>query len=397
MDSKHYKAIDRYYTTAKYYIGINFGCEYTSVSLFPGKNGELISHMFRIPTGFYCNGDDYTLANSDCVIGEFQMCRYHTGLPSKLTPENKKALKIFFSLILNKIFAQCTTLKFNHTTGQANFKICVTYPSDWERMFFYFSDQYRQFLQETVGLFPFACVPEASAINSSLIDTYSIFDSKSQPHLILDINSYTVDFSVFRNTSIIHEGCMGYNVAFDEIIDKIWQYGYTESDNSEENIANMAYVENQREILHLGCAQSKIYQAIYSELDGYLTKLGLGNCCPFIVDVRFRELIPNTESKTKIAFSIYIEYSEIIKIISDYIERLRKALMNGMRQLQSYGISPKQIFLVGDAIKYKIISNMIKDEFPEQIVYIPNCLDYVISDGAALFLHRLDNKIETKG
>ncbi len=48
MDSKHYKSIDKYYTTAKYYIGIDFGYEYTSVSIFPGKNGECISHMFSL-------------------------------------------------------------------------------------------------------------------------------------------------------------------------------------------------------------------------------------------------------------------------------------------------------------------------------------------------------------
>lgn len=396
MDSKHYKAIDRYYTTAKYYIGINFGCEYTSVSLFPGKNGELISHMFRVPTVVYCNGDNYTLADSDFAIGEFQMLPYFKGLPSQLTHENKEALRIFFSLIVNKIFSQCTTLQFNHTTGKANFKICVTYPSCWERMISDLSNQYRQFLQETAGLLPFTCVSEASAINTSFIETTDILDSGDQPYLILDIKSSTVDFTLFQNTSIIHECSMGYNVAFDGIIDKIVQYGYTETDDSEENIANMSFVENQRAILHLGSSESKIYQVVSYELDRYLIRLGAGNSGPFIVDVRLHELIPNTESRTKVAFSIYMEYSDIIKIISEYLKELKEALMIGMRNLQSYDISPKRIFLAGDVIKYNIIFNMIKDLFPDHIVYRPDILEYVVSDGAALFLYSLDNKVNTQ-
>lgn len=394
MGTKYYKEINKY-IPIKYYIGIDVGHEYTSVSCILDQNGECVSHMFRVRTGFLNDGDNSILVDWEIVGRNF--CQVFKRVPSQLTLAEKEALKVFFNLIVNQILDEITALQYNPITGEANFKVCITYPDPWERMIFYFSNEYRQFLQEIVGLLPIECVSEVSAVNAFISENYNFFDSESQTHLILNITSSTVDFSVFRNTSIIHEGCMGYNIAFDEIIDKIMEYAYTKADNSEENIANMTYVKNQREILQLSSAQSTIYQVISSELDKYLNILASGKCCPFMVDVHYRELIPEYKSKSAIAFSIYMEYSQMIKIISEYMECLRKALMNGMRQLQSYDILPKRIFLVGYAIKYKIISNMIKDEFPEQIVYIPNYLDYVISDGAALFLYRLDNKIETKG
>ena len=155
MGKKYYKAINKYYTPTKYFIGVDLGLEYTSISRFSEKNGECMSHVFRVQTGFLRNnGNDTLLESSDCILAKSQFFRNFLALPSYLTQERKDAFNIFFKLIVTKILEGDPELQYNSATGEANFKICITYPFSWEICRFNFADEYKRFIQEQNSLLP---------------------------------------------------------------------------------------------------------------------------------------------------------------------------------------------------------------------------------------------------
>lgn len=396
----------------KYYIGINFGHDFTYVSCAPSFDGKPTTLLFRLPNTFCKNQDDEFELIEGPYIAE---CK---GTISNLSSEEKNALKIFSKLVFNKILKENSYLRFNPTTGESNFEICITYPLAWERINPNCPTEYKLFFRDEAGLTPTTiCISEQAATHFALTQYKHIECLEDEIDSLINIGAYCTDFTTFHNSNIVNELSSGHNIGFHCIVDKIIEYGFTKSDNCKENVANIQEVDKLRKQYGLSNAIYFIEQEVYRELNRHpITTISHRTTCfDFYVDVPYRCLIPDSSSRIprcKIAFSVLLENSEIMRLISDYVQDIQTAVKGDISRIVSYGIKPTRIFLTGIGSNYGFVSNIIKNLFPEEQIYISwdllpiitvtsdQCIRIpermVLSDGAALYAQSHSKKVLTK-
>lgn len=264
-----------------FYIGIDFGHGETSVSRVPGTNNQPVSRIpLRISGNFaeqkvysaiYLDNDGkWQFVGSEEDLKRPEIKEGFKGMIHALDDDKREALCEFAKLVFKAILDNDKELHYNPETGDANFVICIANPSDWRRQNPNNPKEYLTFFQEEAGI-----KPAKMCINESDAAFYTKFKGyvPSDKVFVIDLGSSTIDFTTYQNSICNRECCWGANLGAHLVEDKLVEYGYTSAEEKEENTKGMLLVQEEREKLHMGTADSALSLAARFEKEAYFTRL----------------------------------------------------------------------------------------------------------------------------
>lgn len=376
-----------------FYIGIDFGHGETSVSRVPGTNNQPVSRIpLRISGNFaeqkvysaiYLDNDGkWQFVGSEEDLKRPEIKEGFKGMIHALDDDKREALCEFAKLVFKAILDNDKELHYNPETGEANFVICIANPSDWRRQNPNNPKEYLTFFQEEAGI-----KPAKMCINESDAAFYTKFKGyvPSDKVFVIDLGSSTIDFTTYQNSICNRECCWGANLGAHLVEDKLVEYGYTSAEEKEENTKGMLLVQEEREKLHMGTADSALSLAARFEKEAYFTRLNQSGFTTYDLNLKVRKLVANWPDRKQIAFCVEIETPKVNTIIKDYISDLSLALSNAAKKLQGYGISPNKVLLSGGASRMPFVKEITKEAFPNAEIVRDNYPEWVVSDGAALY------------
>lgn len=376
-----------------FYIGIDFGHGETSVSRVPGTNNQPVSRIpLRISGNFaeqkvysaiyLDNNGKWQFVGSEEDLKRPEIKEGFKGMIHALDDDKREALCEFAKLVFKAILDNDKELHYNPETGEANFVICIANPSDWRRQNPNNPKEYLTFFQEEAGI-----KPAKMCINESDAAFYTKFKGyvPSDKVFVIDLGSSTIDFTTYQNSICNRECCWGANLGAHLVEDKLVEYGYTSAEEKEENTKGMLLVQEEREKLHMGTADSALSLAARFEKEAYFTRLNQSGFTTYDLNLKVRKLVGNWPDKKQIAFCVEIETPKVNTIIKDYISDLSLALSNAAKKLQGYGISPNKVLLSGGASRMPFVKKITEEAFPNAEIVRDNYPEWVVSDGAALY------------
>ena len=369
----------------KFFIGIDFGHGETSVSRVPGYNNAEVSQIALRKTG---NTENKKIISAICRKNgewkfvcskqDFRNPDLHQGFKGKistLNPTQKKAFYEFAKLVFKSILANDPDLIYDEQTGDSNFIICIASPSDWRRENPNILNEYLEFFKYDCCIKPIEiCINESDAAFFTKYDKRRIYDSV----FVIDLGSSTIDFTTYNQSDCVPECCWGNNlVGAHKIEDYIVEYGF----ENEQNKICIGIVAAERKKAQLGEVEDTLYLYARGAKENYFTN----NEDELVVDLKFNDLIHNSDNKSKQAFYINMNNDEFDKLIAPYKEELQMVLRNAAERLHNYNITPSMVLLSGGANRMNFVEVCVREAFPKSEIYPDQCPEWVVSDGAAKY------------
>ena len=387
-----------------YFLGIDFGHGETCVSRVPGYDNEEISRILlrrshfvrdqKVMSAIYQKEGQWNL-----VFGkeDFKQENLREGFKGPIgrlkkdEPESLDALKEFGKLIFSTILKNDTDLKYDESTGEANFVICIANPSEWRRdkNNLGIPEEYLNFFREECGIKPaILCINESDA---AFYTKFSKQNSKYSPNdtvFVIDLGSSTIDFTTYNNSKCITDGCWGHNLGAHIIEDKILSEGLAQN---REKLQKAEKLRKQKGLFGNINAALSLYARKAKE-DFYTN-----HDSTFELYLRMTDLVPSLKGTEAIetAFYISLEKEEFDNVISEYRNQLELALRNAAEQLRNkVMVSPQYIVLSGGASRMDFVEEYTRKFFPNATIDLDPTPEWVVSNGAAKYIQAQQSALE---
>jgi len=371
-----------------YFIGISLGNTESRASFCFG-DGDCYPIALRV-TKCYTDYALQTALLSDndgsysLVVGDewlrfpSNIIRNFNSFNCNMPSDKRMALREFIKIFFNSIIEGVPELKFDSNSRKSNFSIGITVPDVWKMYNPLIHNQYLSFLKDEVGITtPIICIDESEAILTAI---NSICDKNEANNKVAIINfsDLTCDLFCYDNNRLMPNLLKGISFGLHTFVDKIIQVAYLD----DQNLINLREVAQLRGQFGLSRSEMEeiIEKAVTHEFKHYISSSW--NCFGF--DVRYAELVPYYDNKRKIAFSIYLEKEQMDSIIQevsasfiDYLKVLSTIFVNNR-------FYPSVIYLTGSPHMSLIVEKFVKRIFYNLEIIIPNKLERLVSDGAAL-------------
>lgn len=379
----------------KFFIGIDFSHEYTSVSRVLGYNNESVS---RVPLRISCNDMEKKVVSAiyrhdngwHFVWSEEDFRRpdireHFTGIFSNLSPKKKEAFREFSKPIFRTILENDPDLEYDENTGEANFSICIGNPSDWHRRNPETPDEYLRFFRDECGIKPIEiCINESDAAFYTKYSDYARDDIA----FVIDLGSSAIGFTTYHHSACVPECCWGYNLGAHIVEALIIDKGYLDEENAE----NMRKVSQAREDAGLGSADAALSLAARFAIEEYFTN----HLSSFDLEIKYMHFVP-WKAQRDVTFSLFLSKDEFSYVIADYSQQLEQVLVNADKTLSNFGIKPTLVLLSGGANRMDFVRKCSEKAFPDVQIYQDACPERVVPDGVAKYAQVMSWAMDNHG
>lgn len=374
----------------KYYIGIDIGHGETCVSRVPGYNGESISRLplrkanrvkyEKIISAIgRKNGKwGFVFPREACTCEDIRAG--FKGRIDTLTERDKESLKEFVGLVFKTILKNDPELVYDPATGEANFMICFANPTGWRKDDPRVPDEYLRFMRHECGILPaHICINESDAA----FYTKHKFYKSDDVVLVVDLGSSTIDYTVFcpsKGGSIEYN--YGSNTGACRIEDAIVSRGYNLKNSEIDNVAGIAKVSEARKKAGMNGDCEVILQLFARDAkEDFFTNGG-----DFFLDIKEKDFATGLSGFSS-AFAIKFTPDEMFNLTEEYRTNIELELGNVVaKQLRKRNIEPTQVLLSGGASKMGFVEEIAQSVFPNAKIICDPHPEWVVSDGAALYL-----------
>lgn len=375
-----------------YFVGIDFGHGETTVSRVPGYNGAPVSQIAIKPSN---NNEGKKIVSAVCrrnnqwslVYGkqDYKLEDIREGFKgriSEMTTRDKESMREFAKLIFATILKNDTDLEYN-SPDDKNFELGIACPSDWVRQDPNAQQEYLDFFRKECGVPVDFCMIENDAKYYSRCERFNGDESV----LVIDIGASVIDFSTYVKSRCVSQCCWGTNLGTHMIQDALMPhiYGF---DKNRENVARLK--------------QFKANNGLIGDVDATISSLVCSAIEEFYIEERDTFKLRIDYDDLTCAWTGYpwdscivyeVSKDEFNRIIANYMQSIHETLQNARIKLNTNGITPNRILLLGGAIGMPFIQEYAKQIFGVMVDVEP-MPEFSISNGIALYMCRTDHLLE---
>ncbi len=341
-----------------YFVGINIGLDKTTVSRSPGYNGEPVSQIplklanckneESIETAI-CKKDGkwslvYDVRNfrSDDIRSDFK------GPISRLSRDNRDALRVFVELIFQNILEYYSDLRYISPDNK-NFEIGIACPSAWVREDSNAQQAYLNFFRNEYGVPVDFCMKENDA-------TYYRCEgfNREASVFVIDVGTSVTDFSTYVKSKCIQNCYWGRNLGTHRIVDALIPHILQYENNSE----NLYKLQEFRRSLGVDLdIWTRLELFVQEAVDCYFFEKH--DC--FRLEVTYNYLTPSWSGpKWDRCIEFEASKEEFNKIIDSYTSAVKDALVNTKIRLDRCGITPTKVLLSGSSTGVSFIREYVE-------------------------------------
>ena len=355
-----------------YLIGIKFGRYETTASYIDTKNPTEGVRRLILDDKASESSKVESSVWRDRITGEWKIGGIgglSLNFKDSMT-ENKEALGAFVKLLLGNILKNHDFLYYDPVTGQKNFCIFASYPSDWT------IDDIKYYKKFLSSIIPVEWViKDSDAVYFTFKSENKLKDNRV---LIIDVGTNTINFSTYESDG--------------------WQsfFGTKDHGASQLEICLLEYFRHNSKQFQVAEKEAKTFCKLNNinweninwensillylriEKEDFYTEQQER----LYLDLRNKRFSPGLRE-----FIFDSEKIERAKLENEILSNYKKALQDDFEEVKAKAGRPKIVILAGGASRMPWLQRMVGDVFSESLIIWDTSPSYVVSDGLVYYAH----------